>query len=227
MTASVFNKLSIVIPVGPDDNAWQDLLKELTLMGLDVEIILSACQTQPGNFDLPDNVLWLHAAQGRARQLNAGAANASRPVIWFLHADTRFTAGVIEAMHNYIETAEPGMGYFNLKFANDGPEQTLINAWAANIRSRYFGLPFGDQGFVISKAILEQLQGFDETVSMGEDLDFIVRVKASGIPLQELPAELLTSARRYQQNGWLATTVRHIGLTWLLTRQAKRRLIYS
>lgn len=227
MTMSAISKLSTVIPIGPDDNTWQDLLKELMLLGLDTEIILSACQAQPENFALPDNVLWLHSAQGRARQLNAGAAKATRPVIWFLHADTGFTAGVIDAMHSYIEKGGLSMGYFNLKFADDGPEQTCLNAWAANIRSRYFGLPFGDQGFIISKALFEQLKGFNETLSMGEDLDFVVRVKARGIKLQELPVELLTSARRYQQYGWLATTVRHVFLTWCLTRQAKRRLVYS
>ena len=225
---TVFNKLSIVIPIGPDDNAWQHLLKELTVFGKDIEIILSACrQTQLKGFDLPDNVIWIHSDQGRARQLNAGVTQTSRSVIWFLHADTRFTAGVIEAMRGYIETDEPGMGYFRLKFADDGPEQTWLNAWAANIRSRYFGLPFGDQGFIINKSLLEQLNGFDETVSVGEDLDFVVRVQANGISLQELPAELLTSARRYQQHGWFATTIRHVYLTCCLTRQAKRRLVFS
>jgi len=227
MTMNVFSKLSIIIPVGPDDNAWQQLLKELNAFGGGIEIILSACQAQPKDFDLPDNVIWIHSAQGRARQLNSGARHASRSFVWFLHADTRFTAGVIEAMRGYIETGESSMGYFRLKFADDGPEQTWLNAWAANIRSRYFGLPFGDQGFIINKSLLEQLNGFDETVSVGEDLDFVVRVQANGISLQELPVELLTSARRYQQHGWLATTIRHIYLTWCLTRQAKRRLVFS
>ena len=222
----VFDKLSIIIPVGPDDNAWQYLLKELTVFGNDVEIILSACQAQPKDFDLLDNVIWIHSAQGRARQLNAGITQASKSVIWFLHADTRFTEGVFEAIRSHIERVEPSMGYFRLKFANDGPEQTWLNAWAANIRSRYFDLPFGDQGFIINKSLLEQLNGFDENVSVGEDLDFVVRVKASGVILQELPSELITSARRYQQHGWLSTTIRHIYLTWRLTRQAKQRLIF-
>jgi len=227
MTMSVFSKLSIVIPIGPGDNAWQELLKELMVLGKDIEIILSACQTQPKGFDLADNVIWIHSPQGRARQLNAGAAQASRPVIWFLHADTRFTASITEAVRSYMQSDELRLGYFRLKFANDGPEQTCLNAWAANIRSRYFGLPFGDQGFIMNISLLESLSGFDETVSVGEDLDFVVRVQASGVLLQELPAELLTSARRYQQHGWLATTVRHIWLTWRLTRQAKSRLVNS
>ena len=119
------------------------------------------------------------------------------------------------------------MAYFRLKFAEDGPKQTRLNAWAANIRSRYFGLPFGDQGFIINKSVFERINGFDETVLVGEDLDFVVRLKALDIPLNELSAELITSARRYQQHGWLITSIRHIWLTWLLTRQAKRRLVFN
>lgn len=224
---TVFDKLSIVIPIGPDDNVWQHLLRELTVFGKDVEIILSACQTQPKIFDWPDNVIWIYSPQGRARQLNAGVMQSSRSILWFLHADTRLTENVIEAIQSYIEADELRMGYFKLKFANDGPERTQLNAWAANIRSRYFGLPFGDQGFIIHKSLLEQLNGFDEAVSRGEDLDLVVRVKARGISLQELPAELMTSARRYQQHGWFATTIRHVYLTWWLTRQAKRRMVLS
>jgi hypothetical protein len=58
----------------------------------------------------------------------------------------------------------------------------------------------------------------------GEDLDFVVRLQAAGLPLQQLPADLITSARRYRQYGWLTTTVRHIYLTGLLARQARQRL---
>lgn len=227
MTVNEFDKLSIVIPVGPDDKAWQQLLLELTALGNKVEIIISACQAQPIDFDLTENVIWLESIQGRASQLNRGASQACSDFIWFLHADTRFTENVCQVVHRYIAVGKQSMGYFRLKFASDGPEQTRLNAWAANIRSRYFGLPFGDQGFIMNRSVFQQLKGFDETVALGEDLDFVVRVKASGIKLQELPAELLTSARRYQQYGWLQTTTRHVWLTWRLTRQAKRRLAYS
>jgi len=227
MKMATFDKLSVVVPIGPNDPAWQPLLKELTVLGPNIEIILAACQPPPKNFNLPAKVTWIHAPQGRAKQLNAGVVQASRPVIWFLHADTRFTAGVPEALASYIESNEVNLGYFRLKFANDGPDQTQLNAWAANIRSRYFGLPFGDQGFILHKSLLESLKGFDETLSVGEDLDFVVRVKAKGIPLQALPAALITSARRYQQQGWLTTTLRHVWLTWRLTQQAKRRSAVS
>ncbi len=221
------NELSIVIPVGPDDQAWHHLLKELEIFGREVEIILSACQSPVEEIELPDNVQWIQTQQGRGKQLNAGVQKATGCLIWFLHADSRFTQGIVDAIQQMNVFDNHTLGYFRLKFAADGPRQTQINAWAANIRSGFFGLPFGDQGFVMRKTVFEQLNGFDETILQGEDLDFIVRAHAAGITLHELQAELLTSSRRYQQYGWLATTTRHLWLTWLLTRQAKRRLVYS
>ena len=60
-----------------------------------------------------------------------------------------------------------------------------------------------------------------------KDLDFVVRVQALGRPLLQLSATLVTSSRRYQQQGWLSTTIKHVYLTWTLTRQAKQRLAVS
>ncbi|WP_305908623.1 TIGR04283 family arsenosugar biosynthesis glycosyltransferase [Methylomarinum sp. Ch1-1] len=219
-----FSKLSIVVPVGPDDQVWPQLLNELAVFGSEAEIILSACQPRSADSDLPNNANWLCGVPGRAHQLNAGAKQATRELVWFVHADTRLSEDVVTAVGDFIAKGGQILGYFRLRFAGDGPCLTRLNAAAANLRSRFFGLPFGDQGFIIRKTLFEQLQGFDQAVSLGEDLDFAVRVKAAGFSLRELPAVLVTSARRYQQQGWLATTVRHICLTWQLNRQAKQRL---
>ncbi len=224
MMTAVFSQLSIVIPIGPNDQSWRQLLTELSVFGKQLEIILVACNGLPDDIELSSHVVWIQSTQGRAKQLNTGANLASRNFIWFLHADTGFTSGVMAAVQHYIETSDNNLGYFRLKFASDGPKQTHLNAWAANIRSQFFGLPFGDQGFIINKVVFEQMKGFDESVSLGEDLDFVVRLQAANIPLQQLSAELITSARRYQQQGWFMTTIRHVWLTWRLTHQAKQRL---
>jgi len=219
-----FSDLSIVIPVGPNDCSWQNLLNELLPFGDEVEIIISACQSQPARFKFANNVKWLQSNQGRAVQQNGGAELGTRKIIWFLHADSQLSEGIVNIVRQFIGTSTYDVGYFRLQFADDGPNQTQMNAWAANIRSRYFGLPFGDQGFIMAKDIFNRMDGFDQAVLVGEDLDFVVRLKGKGINLQELPGNLTTSSRRYQQSGWLLTTIRHIWLTCLLTRQAKQRL---
>ena len=224
MTMNAFSNLSIVIPVGPDDSAWRVLLSDLSLFGSEPEIILSACQPRPDGRELPEHARWIQASKGRARQLNSGANASTRQVIWFLHADTRLTATVADAVERFAQNNHCCLGYFILKFSDDGPRRTLLNAWAANLRSSVFGLPFGDQGLLVQRAFFHQIHGFDERVEPGEDLDFIVRAKAAGIQLKQIPAELITSARRYRQQGWLMTTLRHLYLTGLLTVQARRRL---
>lgn len=218
-----FADLSIVIPVGPDDHVWQALLDDLAVFGTTPEIILSACQEQPLDRVLPSNACWLKTNRGRAHQQNAGARQTSRGVVWFVHADTRLTAAVPGAIRHYLNQETQGLGYFRLRFAADGPGLTYLNAAAANFRSHCFALPFGDQGFIVRRSVFEQLGGFDESVRLGEDLDFVVRLRAAGRMIQELPAALITSARRYKQTGWLPATLRHLWLTWSLTRQARRR----
>ncbi len=219
-----YSKLSIVVPVGPGDHAWRSLMHELGAFGTQPEILLSSCHGQPDDVALPANARWLKGCQGRARQLNAGAREATRAVLWFVHADTRLSDKVAATVNDFMTAAENGLGYFQLRFAADGPGLTALNARAANLRSRLLGLPFGDQGFIVSKRVFDRLHGFDENLALGEDLDFVVRVKANGLPLRELPAALVTSSRRYREHGWLATTLRHLWLTWRLTRQAKQRL---
>lgn len=224
MSTTIFKHLSIVIPVAPNDQSWRYLLLDLAEFGQELEIILATCQSQADDFKMPDNVRWLPSNQGRAQQLNAGAKQSTRDFIWFLHADSRLTTEVIATIRHYLKKDDKHLAYFRLKFADDGPIQMILNAWAANIRSQYFDLPFGDQGFILSRVLFVQLKGFSEHINLGEDLDFILRVKAAGITLQGLPASLITSARRYQQHGWLLTTARHIFLTCLLIHQAKKRL---
>jgi rSAM/selenodomain-associated transferase 2 len=227
MLASGLTKLSVVIPIGPDELAWPQLLSELCLLDRQLEIILVACQPLSDDIELPVNVACIQSPRGRAKQLNAGARLATRDFIWFLHADSRLTSGVLPAVQQFIAKAGRDLGYFQLKFANDGPKSVSLNAWAANVRSRLLGLPFGDQGFIMHHVVFDQVQGFDENISLGEDLDFVVRLQASHVHLQELPAALVTSARRYQQYGWLMTSIRHVFLTWQLTRQARQRLSFD
>ncbi|HFD10873.1 MAG TPA: glycosyl transferase family 2 [Crenotrichaceae bacterium] len=223
----VFRNLSIVIPVGPGDESWRKLVAELVESGINAEIILCASTDQPGDIDFPAHVEWIVTSQGRAGQLNVGANQSSRRFIWFVHADTCLTASALTVVNHYLQSDKRILGYFRLRFASDGPWQTHLNALAANIRSRLFDLPFGDQGLIMHKSLFEQVDGFDENLVLGEDLDFVVRVKAAGFQLVQLPAELVTSARRYQQQGWLPTTMRHVWLTWSLTRQARQRIRFA
>lgn len=159
------------------------------------------------------------APAGRARQLNAGAHATDSDWLWFLHADSQLDARVIEEVIAALGQDEDMLAYFGLRFLPDGPRWMALNAIGARLRSRWLGLPFGDQGFLLPRRVFEALGGFDEGLDGGEDHALVWRARRQGIELRELRADIHTSARKYAERGWWRTTREHLALTW---RQARR-----
>jgi hypothetical protein len=215
-------KLSVIVPVGPADTAWPALLGDLSALEPGAEILLVApIGAAPANFSSEQHELrvparWLEAPPGRACQQNIGAAAAKGKMLWFLHADTRAPAAAITAAQRFTDAA---LGYFDLRFASDGPPLVHANALGAWVRSRWLGLPFGDQGFILPQRVFEALGRFDESLPMAEDHALVWAARRAGIPVVPVRAPLLTSARRYAEQGWLRTTLRHARLTILQARQ--------
>jgi rSAM/selenodomain-associated transferase 2 len=217
-------KLSVVVPVGPGEQAWRDLLDDLSALDGSAEVILVAPVGEaPRDFAagaMPVAARWLEAPAGRARQQNAGAAAARGAVLWFLHADSRVSATAVRAAQGFDASAG-ALGYFDLRF-RDGPALARLNAAGAWLRSRWLGLPFGDQGFILSRRLFDRLGGFDESLSAGEDHALVWAARRARIPLVPLRVPVLTSARRYAEQGWLRTTLRHGWLTILQVRAFSR-----
>lgn len=217
------SQVSIVLPVGPGDRAWPPLYAALHEHAAAAELlpVFADDDPQPAPTDA------LRASKGRAHQQNAGARAARRPWLWFVHADTRFTPETLPALRAFLERNEPALGWFRLCFDAEGPKPLQwamrANAAGANWRSRRFGLPFGDQGLLIPRSEFDRLDGFDPALAIGEDHALVWRARRAGLPLREIDAALVTSARRYAERGWLRTTLRH----WRLTvdqvwREARR-----
>jgi hypothetical protein len=210
-------KLSVIIPVGPGELAWPALLGDLEPLDTRAEIILVGVAGEgPRDFDaaryrLRAPARWLETLPGRARQQNAGAGVAQGETLWFLHADSRVPAETVNAALGFA--GRDALGYFVLRFMDDGPALVRLNAMGAGIRSRWLGLPFGDQGLLIGRQRFELLGRFDESLTCGEDHALVWAARHGGVPLVPLHAPVLTSARRYAERGWLRTTLRHARLT--------------
>ena len=206
--------IGVVIPVGPRERAWQGLLPLLPDFG---EIVLSAVDGD--DLRAPPGAVLVTGPAGRARQLNAGAAASTRPWLFFLHADSRPDRRLAAA----LRSAPDGdyIGYCRLRYY-DGPGLMRLTEVGAWLRSRVLGLPFGDQGMLMSRPVFERLGGFDERVGAGEDHALVWAARHAGLPLQALAAPLPTSARRYIEAGWWAMTRRHMGMTWQQARTWRR-----
>ena len=210
--------LSIIIPLAPGETAWRALLGQLAAASLpDCEVILVAAEP---DFPMPASPLKLrvlHSIPGRARQMNLGAAQAQGDWLWFLHADSQLCPQCLPALARFIAQGEAALGWFNLAFLADGPSLTRLNALGANLRSRWLGMPFGDQGFVLQAALFAQLGGYDETAAYGEDHLLVWTARRHGVALRRIDAVIATSARKYGRQGWGVTTLRHL---WLTAKQA-------
>lgn len=217
-------RLAIVVPAGPGDSAWHGLLPQLGKAGAqEIALVLAEGEPEPAAA-LPGHVTVVRAGAGRALQLNAGATATCADWLWFVHADSRVTAATLDALDRFVATDAEAIGYFDLRFLADGPRLTALNTIGAWLRSRWLGLPFGDQALLMPRRVFEAIGGFDHRHRGGEDHALIWSARRLGVPVLPLRAPIFTSARTYAQRGWWTTTARHLWLTcaqaWRFSRTA-------
>lgn len=227
-------RVTAVVPVGPGDAVAPSLREQLLELPLQVhEVRASDPATGASGVRAGPRPQWRisHAPPGRARQQNAGARDAAGDWLWFLHADCELAPDTVLALSRFVASAvgragnvAPIAGYFDLRFLDDGPAMTRLNAAGAWLRSHWLGLPFGDQGLLLPRRLFERMGGFDNALERGEDHDLVWRLRRAGVALQPVGAPLLTSARKYAERGWWATTTGHLGETarqaWRFSRRA-------
>lgn len=216
--------VSVVVPIGPGDESWRELIGDLQHLPTDAEVILVATAAEPEDFqrlatvhESTCPVHWIVTQAGRAHQLNVGVDRALGDFVWLLHADTRVPIDAFPALEDALSSGVEALYYFDLQFRQDGPRNTRWNTGGVRFRSEYLGLPFGDQGFCLSRVILNRLGNFDESAPYGEDHLLVWAARRNGVPLRRVDATLTTSARKYAKSGWVQTTLLHL---WRTARQA-------
>lgn len=146
--------------------------------------------------------------RGRGLQLRAGADAAEHAWVLFLHADTVLDQGWASECESFIATPDNQQKAAAFRFALDdeSPQARRIERMVA-WRCRVLGLPYGDQGLLIQRALYEELGGF-QTLPLMEDVDLVRRIGKDRMHI--LDSRAVTSAVRYQQNGWRARPARNL-----------------
>lgn len=199
--------LSIVIPALDEARAIGATLA--TLGGArGVEVIVA----DGGSRDATRAIAASHAGvrcvvseRGRAAQMNAGAAVARAAVLVFLHADSILTAAAAERLPAALASRpdSPG-GAFRFRLDSRRLRYRVIEIGVA-LRTSLLGLPYGDQGLFARRDAFDALGGFREG-ARGEDIDFVLRMRRLG-PLYFPPDAIVTSARRWERDGFVKTTL--------------------
>lgn len=148
------------------------------------------------------------APRGRGSQLAAGAAAAAGDWLLFLHADCRPEPGWETGVARFL--AAPGAGgragYFDLALDDAAAGARRVERLAA-WRCRAFGLPYGDQGLLIARALYEAVGGF-RPIPLMEDVDLVRRLGRSR--LSPIGARIVTSAARYRRGGYIRRPLRNL-----------------
>jgi hypothetical protein len=144
------------------------------------------------------------AESGRALQMNCGAHRATGDILLFLHADSELPPDWDCHVRKILKHPDTILGHFNFAVKERFPGKRLIEI-GANVRSRLFKRPYGDQGLFLRRAEFEALGRFP-IVPILEDY-YLVKQAADQGHVRCADAKLVTSGRRWVQHGALRTTL--------------------
>ena len=148
------------------------------------------------------------APQGRARQMNAGAAACTADLLLFLHADTRLPHNA-DTLVRRATLAGIAWGRFDVSIDSPRAGMRMVEA-LMNRRSRWTGIATGDQAMFVRQELFQRVGGFPDQ-SLMEDVALSTLLKRQGPPAC-LRERVTTSARRWERHGpW-----RTILLMWRL-----------
>ncbi len=140
----------------------------------------------------------------RGGQLRRGCAAGQGEWLLILHADTQLDPDWSDVVMAHLASGAPA--YFRLAYGARGLGPRLVAGWA-NLRSRVFGLPYGDQGLLIRSDLLMQVGNYPD-IPLMEDVALVRRLPR----LTALPVTARTSFARYAAEGWLRRGGRNLVL---------------
>lgn len=208
-------KLSVIIPIGFKESKLTHLLDDLRALPKNTEVFLITSNMdnikdiEIEKFNL--NIKKILSPSGRANSMNLGTEKSKGEFLWFLHADSRLDMHTIPSLFKSIDGYQKELLYFNLSFY-DGPKLIKLNELGVMFRTYFLKTPFGDQGFCIRRDVFKQLGCYKEGLPYGEDHILVREAKRKNIKIKRVESKIYTSGRKYDNNGWLKTTLTHLYL---------------
>ena len=149
----------------------------------------------------------MEGSPNRGNQLVRGATQAHGKWLLFVHADTRLSDNWGKHARAFIEmeSSQDRAAVFNFCLDDSSLKAWLLESIVA-IRVRFLALPYGDQGLLISRRFYDHIGGF-APIPLMEDVDIIRKIGRHRLTV--LPALAITSALRYQRDGYLKRILRN------------------
>ena len=205
--------IAVIIPVLNESRRLLPLLDWLTARGEHLKVVIVDGGSED---DTPAicgryHFRLIRSAAGRARQMNAGAAQIRADIYWFIHADCLPPDDAIDAIGHALSSGHD-WGRFDVRLTGKQRVYRLIE-WLMNKRSCLTGVATGDQGIFMRGEVYRKIGGFPR-IALMEDVAICKRLRKISRPAC-LRSRLQVSSRRWQQYGIFKT----ICLMWRLRLQ--------
>ncbi len=208
--------LSIVIPT-LDVEACLPLSLAALMPGVEGGLVREVIVSDGGSADRTGEIAeatgaaFVNGSKGRGPQLKTGAEAARGEWLLFLHADSVLSPDWADRAAAHMSASPGKAAAFTLAYRSEASEARWLEK-RANWRARHLGLPYGDQGLLISRRLYDEVGGFDP-VPLMEDVKIIRRIGKRRLAI--LSARSQTSGEKYERDGWRKRAWRN---AWLLTR---------
>lgn len=202
---------SLIVPVLNEGSNLEHILRPLQPLrrrGWCIVVVDGGSVDDTFSKALPFASKVITSPPGRAKQMNAGAAEASGEILLFLHADTLLPTDFESEIQRFIDS-DLQWGRFDVALSGNQLMFYVI-AWFINIRSRLTQVSTGDQALFFKRHFFEALKGYAD-VPLMEDVDICKRSRITSAPFFS-NYKVTTSSRRWEENG----TWKTIWLMWCL-----------
>jgi rSAM/selenodomain-associated transferase 2 len=198
-------KITAVIPTL---NAAATLPATLAALGAVDQIVVADGGSEDGSAEVARNAgaQIVTAARGRGQQFAAGVTAATGEWLLLLHADTRLTQEWREEAAAHMRDNPDKAAYFRFALDSADPRARQLER-LVGWRCRVLALPYGDQGLLIHRDTLHSVGGIVPLPLM-EDVDLIRRLGRHR--LIGLNARALTSAAKWERDGWYRRSCRNL-----------------
>jgi rSAM/selenodomain-associated transferase 2 len=203
--------ISVIIPVLNEAGGISGLISHLRDLEASKDLEIIVVDGDPAGSTIKairdGGVVTAISEQGRAVQMNRGAALAEGDILLFLHADTFLPQNTFTRIREAFQDEGYVAGCFDLGIRSARKIFRITERYVA-LRTRITRIPFGDQAIFIRREYFERIGGYREFPIM-EDVDLMRRIRRRGDVIYIIPDKALTSARRWEREGVLFTTFRN------------------
>jgi len=197
------NKLvSIIIPAFNEELLLEETLVSLKTQNYQPVEIIVAVDSRSKDITIQiarkyaDKAFYV-PKKGASAARNFGAKAAQGKYLMFLDADTKVSKNLIGNGVEFLDSGCAG-GFARVIYETESPKIKLIEAIQNFFLSQ--GTPFYVQSFYTTKEFFQKSGGWNEKISLGEEVDILRRISNFGRLKYDSASSIRTSPRRFIKN---------------------------